>query len=267
MWSIALSLSSSLMNQMLMKFQPMNVACCFISAVVLSSDSYLPICLFFLVMRARFYNTWKLNLAMKRKTVVSLVLVLSFVLVPIVNADCIELKYDDEFSNLSSGKAKGYQVAVRFSLPVQSARLVKARFEISINPSDFEVHVYDLNGNDLVPPLTVTPVSQGWYDVPLNIMVPSDFYIALEYLEDSKPYIAEDSNVVQGHSYQRATSADPWSLNIDGNYMIRAVVCYTPPIGGVLISNTIPTIVSWLIAGITTVSLSAGIALKKKRQI
>ena len=91
---------------------------------------------------------------MKTKTVFTLILVLAFniVLVPVVNADCVELKYDDGTAEIGTSNTEGTQFGVKFTLPAVSVRLVKARFYIWGFIQTFVVHVYDLNGNDLIQP-------------------------------------------------------------------------------------------------------------------
>ncbi len=201
---------------------------------------------------------------MKQKRVFSLILILlSFILIPAVSSDCVELRYDDGGSEASHFNPKGHQVGVKFSVPVTSGRLVKTRFEIAA-PGDFYVHVYDLDGNDQISPILVTSIVGGWVDVPLNIMVSGDFFIALEF-GDSSPWISVDQGAqVSLRSFYRDNSTVPWIPNYDDDLMIRAVVCYKPPVGGQLLLNTSPTIASWLI-GVSIIALLYVIVLKRKR--
>jgi hypothetical protein len=57
---------------------------------------------------------------MKRKTTFLLILVIVFslVLVPVVNAVCVELKYDDGTAESGNAWVMGVQFGVRFSLPL-----------------------------------------------------------------------------------------------------------------------------------------------------
>lgn len=205
---------------------------------------------------------------MKQKIVFSLILVLAFsiVLVPMVNASCQELKYDDGALDSQIGMPDPSQASVKFSLR-QMAKLVRARFYISEYPNDFEVHVYDLGGNDLVQPFIVTPTSTGWFDVSLNVMVLGDFFIAIEWLDNpnNEPRLGYDNTLSQGHSYTRSQSTDPWSPE-GANWMIRAVVC-EPAVGGELLPNTVSAFGSWFITGILAIALTTGIAYKKKKLI
>jgi hypothetical protein len=208
---------------------------------------------------------------MKRKTVFALVFVLglSLFLVPVVNAFCIELKYDDGTAEADMNNSPGGQLGVKFSVPNnwQTAKLVKARFYIR-NPTsaNFEVHVYDLDGNDLVQPFTVSS-TLGWFEVPLNVEVSGDFFIAIEYIVSGYPWIGWDLTSMQEGSYIRLSSTDPWIPIPDYPIMIRAEVCPIFPVGGELLLNTVSTIGTWLITGVSTLALSIGIAYKKRRSI
>jgi hypothetical protein len=48
--------------------------------------------------------------------------------------------------------------------------------------------------------------------------------------------------------------------------MIRAVVCPNP-VGGEILSNSISMIGSWLIAGLSIIALTIGVAYRKRKQI
>jgi hypothetical protein len=145
-----------------------------------------------------------------------------------------------------------------------SARLVKARFYIYFDPDDFEVHVYDLGGNDLIQPFTVTSPPTGWFDVPLNVEVSGDFFIAIEYIVDYSPDMGIDTDSKQGPSYYRMSSTDPWTPD-SVNFMIRAEVCEIQPVGGELLPNTVSTTGTLIISGIWTAVFSIGFALKKRK--
>jgi hypothetical protein len=215
-----------------------------------------------------FYITWKLNLVMKRK-IGSLVFILTFslILVPVVNAFCVELKYDDGIAEGPWLVVSGTQVGVKFSLPKNwnIAKLVTARYYIQMSPVSFEVHVYDLAGNDLVQPFTVTPSSTGWFDVLLNVIVSSDFIIAIEWIDDFQPGIGRDSSSVpQYRSRQRQNSTLPWATT-SYNTMIRAEVCEVQPVGGELFPNSVSMIRTLIIAVISVVGITTGIALRKRK--
>jgi len=217
-----------------------------------------------------FYISWKILSDMKRKTVFSLILILAFslVLVPVVNADCVELKYDDGTVESGLGRLTGSQAGVKFTLPQnwKQAKLVMARYFIYDDPNRFEVHVYDLSNNDLIPPFTVTPTSTGWFNVPLDVVVSGDFFIALEYINVNIPLLGLDLSVNQGRSYERQSSTDPW-IPYSWNQMIRAEVCEILPVGGELLPNTVSTIGTLIIAVISLIGVSIGIAYKNQKII
>jgi hypothetical protein len=206
---------------------------------------------------------------MKRKSVFSLIFILAFslVLVPLVNSDCIELKHDNGIAQTSISASVGHQFGVKFTLPARKAELVKARFLISTQaPTNFMVHIYDLEGNYLISPSVVSvpaPVLSDWIDVPLNVVVNSDFFIVLEHVIEYSPFINIDSSPNQGHSFERSDSTSPWgSIDLINNLMIRAVICYSP-VGGALLPNNILTIRTGIITTISIIGISAGIAYKK----
>jgi hypothetical protein len=212
---------------------------------------------------------------MKKRKIFSLFLILLFclLLVPQVNAgQCLELKYDDgtwEDKTYNLFDEFEFQCGVKFSLPQdwETAKLVMARYYIQDKLTSFEVHVYDTNNNDIIQPFTVTPTSTGWFDVPLNVMVSGDFFIVIEWFERIDPFLGIDTSPSQGSSYWRKPSTQPWkgpAVNV--NYMIRAVVCPNP-VGGEILSNSISMIGSWLIAGLSIIALTIGVAYRKRKQI
>ncbi len=206
---------------------------------------------------------------MKRKTVLFLILIhaFSFVLVPVVNSvECVELKYDDGTFEVSGRQdAVGNQVGVKFSTPFPLGRLTVARFYIASTLVGFEIHVYDLDNNDLVLPFTVTPTSTGWLDVPLDVEVSGDFIIAAEALSGSGPHFGFDTDLIQKQTCNRESFSEVWTFSDKYDIGIRAVVCEISPIGGEILSNNVSTVGSWLIAGISIITLTAGIVLKKKK--
>jgi hypothetical protein len=137
-------------------------------------------------------------------------------------------------------------------------------FLISSDLNDFVLHVYDTEGNDMVQPILVTP-SFGWFKVYLNVIIGSDFFIAIEFISDSGPFIGEDLTSNQEHSYTRDSSKDSWNP-VPWNFMIRAVVC-EPVVGGELVQNSSTSIGPLLIAGISIITITIGITYKKRRNI
>jgi hypothetical protein len=204
---------------------------------------------------------------MKSRTVLSLVLilVLSLVLAPVVDASCIELKHDDGTAEDGGGFAKWDLLCVKFVLPsgLGSARLVLARYYIYDYVYPFTVHVFGSDkSTDLVPPFSVSPDSIGWFDVPLDIEVMGEFYIGLEFEEDGIPEIGEDMSST-GHSY--FTRGASWIM-ADYDYMIRGVVC-VPPVGGEVLPKSVPTNGVGVIGLISAIILSMGLVFKKRKII
>jgi uncharacterized repeat protein (TIGR01451 family) len=135
----------------------------------------------------------------------------------------IELAYDDGAIDTNTSWETGKGFAVRFTPPVGQAQLMRARYYF-LDPRPIEVHVWDENRTDLIPPFTADTDQDGWNDVHLsayNVTVSGDFYLGFIHLEDYRPTLGVDT-----------TSADDRSFEVDGeyweqqtsDYMIRAVV-------------------------------------------
>ena len=171
---------------------------------------------------------------MNKKLVISLFIVLAFsiVIAPVLSSNgAVEIAYDDGERDEWTTGVVGYLHAVGFSLPVgwTDARLVTARYYLVGLGSKFKVHVYDSDRiTDLVAPFSVTnDVDGDWFNVPLNVEVHGDFYIAIEYEEGWQPSIGIDGDApIDEHSYNKPTSWPPgkWATNWNSDYMIRAVV-------------------------------------------
>lgn len=137
-----------------------------------------------------------------------------------------ELAYDDgsaesnqSWDQLNAG------FAVRFTSPGASARLVRARYYLNTAQAGhpIEVHVWDVNHNDLIAPFAATPpAGEGWFNVDLssyNLTVSGDFYVGFLYAaQHSDPSVGVDDSAPDGRSYEV-----PWSAYAN-DYMIRAVV-------------------------------------------
>ncbi|MBL7183715.1 MAG: hypothetical protein ISS50_04615, partial [Anaerolineae bacterium] len=134
-----------------------------------------------------------------------------------------ELSYDDGGMDTNTSWETGKGFAVRFTLPVGQAQLMRARYYL-LDPRPIEVHVWDENHTDLIAPFTATTDQDGWNDVDLsayNVTVSGDLYVGFLHLEDYRPTLGVDT-----------TSADGRSFEVDGayweqqtsDYMIRAVV-------------------------------------------
>jgi len=125
--------------------------------------------------------------------------------------------------------------AVGFTPSYTPCLLTKARYYIYSNPATFKVRILDSDKNDILPALTVTPSSKGWYDVDLalyKITVEGDFYIAFEQTVANKPYLGFDESSPDGRSWfvdkdgkwDSSTRVTAEYRYPDGDLMIRAVV-------------------------------------------
>jgi len=149
-----------------------------------------------------------------------------------------EIKYDDgsaETAWYHTRYGLGAMFAVRFTPPYTPCLLTRARYYIDSYPASFKVRILDSNKNDLLPGLTVTPSSTGWYDVDLaqyEISIEGDFYIALQSKVAGKPYLGFDENNPDGRSWF-VSKEGKWESSAkvtaeyhyaDGDFMIRAVI-------------------------------------------
>jgi len=149
-----------------------------------------------------------------------------------------EIKYDDGSAETSWSMTRygfGGMFAVRFTPPYTPCLLTEARYYIDYAPAAFKVRILDSNKDDLLPMLTVTPSSTGWYDVDLaryGIAIQDDFYIAWEQTVASKPYLGFDETGPDGRSWfvdkdgkwDSSASAMARADSPDGDFMIRAVI-------------------------------------------
>lgn len=141
----------------------------------------------------------------------------------------MELSYDDGSWDNHLGAVIGYEVAVKFSLPMgwTSVKILTAKYYICVYPGyPFRVRLYDSDGDALITPFSATPTATGWFDVDLsglNIVVSGDFYIVMEYMIYAKPRIGYDTSDPDLRSYYGP--AYPWpGLWTTLDLMIRAVV-------------------------------------------
>ena len=135
---------------------------------------------------------------------------------------------------MGEGVATGGYLAVKFSLPTPSARLLAAKYMIS-EVGSFRVHVYGSDGStEVCSSLDVTPTATGWFQVDLaarNVVVSGDFWVALEYLSNYVPRVRyEGSGSVPAphfdlRSYRSEPGSPPsWDQQAYKDYGIRAVV-------------------------------------------
>ncbi len=144
--------------------------------------------------------------------------------------DEVELAYDDGTAETGRGVAvSGAGYAVRFTPPAGGAELLRARIYIEGfwgGSAPIEIHVWDLDGKDLIAPLQVTPTSTGWFDVDLSgqsLTLITDFFIG--YLQTQAavyPWIGFDTTTPGDRGY----SVPGWSrvLPAGSNVMIRVIV-------------------------------------------
>lgn len=133
-----------------------------------------------------------------------------------------ELVYDDGTADSNQSYTTGNGFAVRFTPPAGGAKLLRGRYYFIAPVAPIEVHVWDQNHNDLISPVTATPVGDGWFDVELsaaNLTVNDDFYLGFLYTQDYAPTLGVDTSAPDGRSYEV-----PWEMKNGLDYMIRAVI-------------------------------------------
>jgi hypothetical protein len=142
----------------------------------------------------------------------------------------VELAYDDGTAEADRGFAvSGAGYAVRFTPLVGGGELLRTRIFISGfwgNPAPIEIHVWDLEHNDLIAPVQVTPTTEGWLDIDLsgyNLTPASDFFVGyLQTQANAYPWLGFDTTAPGDRSY----SVPDWSrvLPAGSNAMIRVIV-------------------------------------------
>jgi len=121
-----------------------------------------------------------------------------------------DLAYDDgEADGAPSGMPAGGAWGVHFtknpasqsvsgesSLPADGTNtLPRIKFFIGKDPAEFKWQVYEFAGGQpgaLIAEGNTTPTDVGWHTVDVNLQVPSDFLVAIRYLEDDKPKLGFD---------------------------------------------------------------------------
>jgi hypothetical protein len=144
--------------------------------------------------------------------------------------DEVELAYDDGAAETSRGVAvSGAGYAVRFTPPASGADVLRVRIYIDGfwgSPAPIEIHVWDLEHEDLIAPLLVTPTTEGWLDVDLSgysLTPTGDFHVGyVQTQADAYPWIGFDTTTPGDRSY----SVPGWSrvLPAGSNVMIRVIV-------------------------------------------
>jgi hypothetical protein len=152
-----------------------------------------------------------------------------------------ELKYDDGVENTYDCPNQGTWRAVKFFFSDFSLsgawKLLTARIYQSTEENahdQLELHVLKGDGSgDLAgsTPVTFTTVN-GWNDIDLSgqsIIVSGDFWIAYKWLSPSSaPCLALDNSAVDGKSSYGSPSS--WTLDLNYDYMIRAVIDPAPAV-------------------------------------
>lgn len=144
-----------------------------------------------------------------------------------------ELAYDD--GTPSGGyfwPGVGYVSAVRMTAPAGTWKLKTVRYYFTKVKGPVKVRVLDdaggTPGSDLIPGFNINP-STEWYDVDLesyNIMVSGDFYVGIEYLNNSDTTAYGYDPVDNGRAWDYWPPSDPpegWEL-WNETYFMRAVV-------------------------------------------
>lgn len=166
---------------------------------------------------------------MKTKAITTILLTL-FLLVTVLGlaqaGTQVELKYDDGTPEYACSLPIGCQYAVKFSLPTgwTNAKILTARYWLDPFPTQFKVVVYDSDGTSELESLIVTPTIPDWFDVPLNVAVDDDFYIVMEATGADLRLGMDITEPVHMRSNWRRGVLDSWKVDVEWDYLIRAVV-------------------------------------------
>jgi hypothetical protein len=162
-----------------------------------------------------------------------LTIVLAFSMIPNAFAGTW-IFYDDGGAESQIKVAPGYYMAVKFTNPLPRCKILTARYYIYSDPVEFNLHIFNSDGSiRLFGPLSVNPISTGWFDVdliPYNIEVTGDFMVAIQWVVPNDPEIGNDEDNA-GHSYYK-TSGD-WIFSDRYAYMIRAEIDSIHAVGGI----------------------------------
>ena len=184
-----------------------------------------------------------------------------------------QIFYDDGSAEIGLALLiPGAVVSIRFTPPFSPAWVTRMIFYVYpfFGTGSFIIHVFDTDWTDLITPFEFSGVQYEWNEVDLsgyNIIVTGDFYLALEFTDESAPpsapptLIGFDTNSSDsGRSYAGQVLAsipvDPYWSGWTGNWLIRAEVYQIP-------DNVIPEYPFGTITAILT-SLAALVLFKKK---
>jgi hypothetical protein len=184
-----------------------------------------------------------------------------------------ELKWDDGGDNGATWNSNGEFLANKFSLPSgwTEARILKARYYMQSQSylAAFKVHIFDsdLSTELLLPAPTVNPTATGWFDVDLtsyNVIVTGDFYVAIEYLNDTSPRLGWDLDDPD-HNQSYYTLTGSWLVYPDVDYMIRVVIDQISPVGGFTMPVNKIEILTPFIALAGLIAVSTVYVIKKRK--
>jgi hypothetical protein len=187
-----------------------------------------------------------------------------------------EIAYDDGGAEVGWGLDTGDMYAVLFSLPFAgSAKLLTVRaYVVGCDEcGGWLVHVTDSAHVELAAPfMSPSPTNTpGWLEIPISgIVVPTDFYVVLEWLQTTGIGLGVDvdtpntrSYLYTGGTWTLLDTDTPWTL------MIRAYVDpYTPPapVGGIVVpADMIAVLAQWLaVVGLIGCIGTVVVAAKKR---
>ncbi len=144
----------------------------------------------------------------------------------------VELVYDDGSPSGGYFSFTGHATAVRMTPPAGTWKLKTARYYFIKVKGPVKVRILDdaggKPGSDLISGFNINP-STEWYDVDLesyNIMVSGDFYVGIEYLNNSDTTAYGYDPVSNSRSWNYWAPWEPpegWELSPE-TYFMRAVV-------------------------------------------
>jgi len=146
----------------------------------------------------------------------------------------LELAYDDGGAEAGRGYGiVGAGYAVRFTPPAGGAVLDSVRLYVTGiqgTPAPIEVHVWDLEGKDLLGPIDALPETAGWFEIDVStlaVRVVTDFRVGyLQTDAENYPWLGIDLGTPTG----RSCSVPDWNelLPFGANAMIRAIFAAEP---------------------------------------
>ena len=176
---------------------------------------------------------------------ISLFLIIMLVFLTIPNSFATtEFSYDDGTTERGLYRFTGDYSTVRFSLhpKISQTKILSIKYYIMDYPYSFKAYIYGNDGKTELFSAMANPKTRGWFEIDLSqydIIVESDFYVAIQWLTAYVPHIGMDNS----NPDQRSYNGDPgdWSITFGNvfDYMIRAVL-ETPAFGGEIVSIVEP---------------------------